>query len=190
MYCSNCGEKVSSKHRFCSNCGNKLNQNTKKKIGKEENKDKVADYKKRLKKFNKFYKDEFVVLVYKYEPIIHKLIKKFENEKENLDRKQYIAERISIRCKGYINALSKIDVPEEFVIYFNRVLEEFSSFKLSMEKYSKKYTNYFEYFDGKEFNFFPDLSEIQQSASVELRKIYQKFNDEAEKLGLNKPFSE
>jgi len=153
-----------------------------KEIEREKRSEEIENYNRRLNRFNTFL-DDFFDVVEIYEPDINELVEKFNNEKDNIEKKKTYAELIIEKKEDFINELSELNVPEEANVFFNFILESETNAKLSLEIFLSSNSNKTDYeeYQSKQKN--ADIN-----ARNELNRIYQRFNDEASKLNIVIPF--
>ncbi len=144
--------------------------------------DKVESYYKKLEEYNNYVK-ECINMHYKYYETISRLTDYFNNENNDLDKKNNYAELIIDEEKKWISDLNKIEVPYFLNNYNNYLLEFLNKDKLFYVYFSKSYVD--------EADRFANEADLANDNGIEeLDRVQQNFNKEAKELGLPEPFND
>jgi len=162
-------------------------QNIVKKEEEDKKQEQIEDLKERVEEF-----DEYSIacreISDRYADTINNLTDKFNNEKDNLDKKATYAELISEEYEKWFSDYSKISAPSFIKDAYNYRLEYLSKSKLSLKKFADRinYKRYDEPDDWEEFQSETTLLDTKYWNEVKI--ILKSFNKEAEELGLQKPY--
>ncbi len=148
----------------------------------------VDDYQKRLSQFISFNNEVFEIEE-RYFININDLIVKFNNEIENPEKQIPHVMALLEKYNTWYDDMAEVKVPEGLMAVYSYKLEFLEKQRLACINYADT----IEYNDPSGLKDFDILTSEARTADIKASKereiIMQRFNDEAEKLGLKTPFS-
>lgn len=176
-------EETEDEPKYTAEEWEKIEEEKQKNEEEDERKAKEANYEKRLSEYYSFAA-KLNDIQDKYNPDILSLYDKIIETTDSDEKLEYCKPVVEL-YENEIEELSKISVPEDVVTYYDYFLDGYIKTKL-----------YYECFINPNCNS-SELSRLESEANTsiskskqELERVYQKFNEESEELGLVKPFPE
>jgi hypothetical protein len=177
------GEETEDEPKYTAEEWRKIEEEKLRDEEEDARKAKVANYEKRLSEYYSFA-SKLNDIQDKYNPDIISLYDKATKTNNNDEKIEYWEQVVELYEKE-IEELSKVSVPEDLVTHYDYFLDGYIKTKL-----------YYECFINPECDS-SELSRFESEANTsiskreqELKRVYQKFNEEAEELGLVKTFPE
>ena len=160
--------------------------------GTETAKDDTGSNNENLSDLEMFYKDldsynnfitDFNVIYNKYSDLLLPLFDSFDNEQEDLDKKNQCAESIMLHQNNWLEEIKEMDIPDIMTTYhdyFQKYLEKevifYESFLNGDEELLEKYQL--------------EANEMYENMEEELQRIEKSFNTREAELGVEQPFEQ
>lgn len=156
-----------------------LNEN-KEVVNDDQGQSDLESFYKDLDLHNNYIKD-FKLVYNKYSDLLLPMFNSFDNEQEDLDKKNQYAESIIIYQNDWLKDINEIDVPDIMLTYHKYFQEYLEKEVLFYESFLKGEA---EILDKHQL----EANEASENTKKELQNIEQDFNSRAEELGIEQPF--
>ena len=133
-----------------------------------------------LNDYNSYMK-EFTSIYDKYTNVLLTLFDSFDNEQQDLDKKNQYANSIIDYEEKWVADLNELEVPDLLKVYNSLFIDSLNNEILC-------YTNFLEADTVNADISEQKASDLYEKSSIELEAIKDSFNDRAKKLNLDPPF--